>query len=82
MSQWNKSSYSGSTDAQCLEVSPQWVKSSRSANQGQCVEASHPTDQVVAVRDSKEQHPGGTVLVFTGSEWTTFIEGVKGGDFD
>jgi len=81
MSQWTKSTHS-TTDVTCLEVSPRWVKSSRSANQGQCVEASRPTDQVVAVRDSKEQHPGGTVLVFTGNEWTTFVEGVKGGDFD
>jgi hypothetical protein len=47
-----------------------WVKSSRSANNGDCVEcAFQPTS--VAVRDSKD--PSGPVLVFDRAAWAAFL---------
>ena len=54
----------------------QWRRSSRSQQQGQCVEVAHrpPT---VAVRDSK--NPDGPVLAFTASEWNEFTCRVKAG---
>jgi hypothetical protein len=57
-----------------------WRKSTRSnGNSGNCVEWAM-VDGVVGVRDSK--NPGGTTLIFTPAEWTAFIAGVKGGEFD
>jgi hypothetical protein len=32
------------------------------------------------VRDSKDQ--AGPILVFTPAEWSAFVAGVKGGEFD
>lgn len=54
-----------------------WVKSSRSANNGDCVEcaflpASAPGGSV-AVRDSKDT--SGPVLVFDRSAWAAFLNG-------
>ncbi|WP_329102653.1 DUF397 domain-containing protein [Micromonospora sp. NBC_01699] len=47
-----------------------WVKSSRSTNNGACVEcAFQPT--TIAVRDSKD--PSGPVLVFDRSAWSAFL---------
>jgi hypothetical protein len=57
-----------------------WYKSSRSGgNGGDCVEVAN-LDQVVAVRDSKQ--PDNGVLVFNRSEWTTFVDAAKNGEFD
>jgi len=56
-----------------------WRKSSRSGNQGNCVEV-----RIVAggveVRDSK--NPTGPVLRFTAAEWVAFVGGTQDGDFD
>ena len=57
----------------------QWRKSSRSSNQGQCVEVADLPGST-AVRDSK--NPTGPVLVFPRAEWSTFTAGVRAGEFD
>lgn len=62
-----------------LKNEPQWRKSSRSAGASACVEVSF-TDDVVAVRDSKDQD--GPVLLFTRAEWDAFTAGAKDGEFD
>jgi Domain of unknown function (DUF397) len=55
-----------------------WRKSTQSYANG-CVEVAF-VDGQVAVRDSKD--PDGPVLVFTPVEWTAFLGGVRGGEFD
>jgi hypothetical protein len=59
-----------------------WIKSTRSAANGQCVEVRLDGDAstTVAVRDSKNPNQG--VHVFGTEAWTNFIEGVKAGQFD
>jgi hypothetical protein len=58
-----------------------WIKSSRSAANGNCVEMAWPVaGAVVALRDSKD--PQGTVLRFTGDAWSSFISEVKAGTYD
>jgi hypothetical protein len=55
-----------------------WRKSTQSYANG-CVEVAF-VDGQIAVRDSKD--PDGPVLVFTPVEWTAFLGGVRGGEFD
>lgn len=47
---------------------------------GDCVEVAQPGTDCAAVRDSK--HKYGPALLFTASEWRTFIDEVKRGKFD
>jgi hypothetical protein len=56
-----------------------WRKSSRSSDQGQCVEVTDLGDGR-AVRDSK--NPTGPALRFTAAEWSVFTAGLRGGQFD
>ncbi len=55
-----------------------WRKSTKSANNGGCVEVAELGDHV-AVRDSK--NPAGPVLIFTTFEWDCFVDGVEKGEF-
>jgi len=55
-----------------------WVKSTRSAGSGECVEVAKTTIGV-AVRDSKD--PDGLVLRFGREAWQGFIGAVREGDF-
>lgn len=58
-----------------------WFKSSRSNGQNNCVECAHLSGGRVGLRDSKD-NGSGPVHVFSGVEWSAFIEGVKAGEFD
>ena len=56
-----------------------WFKSSRSAQNGACVELAVTSDAVV-LRDSKD--PSGPTLCFGTHEWREFITSVQAGTFD
>lgn len=68
---WFKSSYSGSSGDNCIEVALSWRKSSYSGSQdGDCVEvATCPGN--VHVRDSKDKE--GPQLAFSPAEWSHFL---------
>ncbi|MGW6769945.1 DUF397 domain-containing protein [Streptomyces sp. NPDC055037] len=53
----------------------EWVKSSYSGNNSNCVEVAVPSGGGRAVRDSK--NPGGPVLLFTADGWQAFVRGAK-----
>ncbi|WP_320067150.1 DUF397 domain-containing protein [Micromonospora sp. RTGN7] len=53
-----------------------WFTSSRSANNGDCVECAVLPDRM-AVRDSK--HRSGPTLVFPSGQWTAFIAATTSG---
>lgn len=55
-----------------------WRKSTLSES-GNCVEVTR-TSEGIAVRDSKD--PNGALLTFTLSEWSAFLGGVRGGEFE
>jgi hypothetical protein len=57
-----------------------WQKSSKSGNNGACVEVAELPDGGRAVRDSKD--PTGPILRFTAKEWVAFIGGVQDGEFN
>ncbi|MEU3182135.1 DUF397 domain-containing protein [Streptomyces albidoflavus] len=62
--------------------SPYWRKSSYSANGGDCVELAAnlvPTHGLVPVRDSK--NPSGPVLTVPAAAFSSFVAGVKAGEF-
>ncbi|MFF7590108.1 DUF397 domain-containing protein [Kitasatospora purpeofusca] len=56
-----------------------WYKSSYSAQANECVEVQQPALSGMAVRDSKD--PEGPALVFGAAAWSSFLAGVKGGEF-
>jgi hypothetical protein len=51
-----------------------WFKSTRSGNNGSCVEVAFVGD-VVATRDSK--NPSGPALVVTPAAWTAFLATIE-----
>lgn len=60
----------------------QWVKSSYSGNGGSCVEwapGTASTTGIVPVRDSK--NVSGPVLAFPAAAFSSFVVGVRAGDF-
>ncbi|MFE5740897.1 DUF397 domain-containing protein [Streptomyces celluloflavus] len=62
--------------------SPRWFKSSYSNNGGDCIEVAANlvvTRGVVPVRDSK--NPSGPVLDFPADAFSSFVAGVKDGEF-
>ena len=56
-----------------------WRKSSLSGDGG-CVEVAMVSGVAIGVRDSK--NPTAGHLVFSPSEWSNFLAGVKRGEFD
>ena len=67
---WRKSSYSGSSDNSCVEVS--WHKTSHSGGDGNtsCIEVAFVAD-AVGVRDSKNTQ--GPTLAFSPAAWRGFV---------
>lgn len=61
-------------------MSPEWVKSSLSFANGNCVQVSDLPGGDVGVRNSN--NPDGPVLRFTPDEWHAFVGGVRNGEFD
>lgn len=77
---WRKSSYSSGT-GNCVEVAfVDWRKSSHSNASGNCVEVTK-TDNVIAVRDTK-QDGHGPILEFTAVGWQKFLAEAKSGKLD
>ncbi|WP_217180386.1 DUF397 domain-containing protein [Streptomyces sp. AC495_CC817] len=72
---WHKSSYSGGSGGDCLEVA-RWRKSTHSGGSGgNCLEVALSTAPHIPVRDSK--NPLGPKLVFRAASWSLFIEQLK-----
>jgi hypothetical protein len=63
-----------------LENQPEWVKSSLSFANGNCVEVASLSGGEVGVRNSRDA--AGAVLRFTSDEWHAFIGGVQNGEFN
>lgn len=57
-----------------------WVTSSLSFSNGNCVEVANLPGGEVGVRHSKDRK--GPVLRFTPGEWEAFLGGVRNGEFD
>lgn len=83
---WRKSSHSGASGGDCLEIAEhfpgaaRWRKSSHSgASGGNCLEVADGYTGIVPVRDSKRAD--GPALVFTAAHWTTFVNAVRENDF-
>jgi hypothetical protein len=63
-----------------LGSQPEWVKSSLSYANHNCVEVASLPDQEIGVRNSRDAE--GSVLRFTPDEWHAFLGGVRNGEFD
>ncbi|MFE0130558.1 DUF397 domain-containing protein [Streptomyces sp. NPDC059037] len=81
---WRKSTYSGGSSGECLEVTTpatyaSWRKSTHSGGESSaCLEvndAAYEAHAHIPVRDSKNPH--GPAVVFTVPAWTAFLAGVK-----
>ncbi|MFH0519262.1 DUF397 domain-containing protein [Streptomyces sp. M41] len=72
---WYKSSHSGGSGGDCLEVA-RWRKSTYSGGDGgNCLEVADGHPALVPVRDSKNPH--GPKLVFRASAWAAFVDAVR-----
>jgi hypothetical protein len=56
-----------------------WVKAQASSHNGQCVEIASTAGKI-ALRDSKD--PDGPILIYTPTEFRTFLKGARNGEFD
>ncbi|WP_217171281.1 DUF397 domain-containing protein [Streptomyces sp. AC512_CC834] len=73
---WYKSSYSGGSGGNCLEVA-RWRKSTYSGGSGgDCLEVATGNPAVIPIRDSK--NPDGPRLRFQADAWSVFVDGIKG----
>jgi uncharacterized protein DUF397 len=63
-----------------LNSDANWIKSSLSFANGNCVEVADLPGGGVGVRNSR--HSDGPVLRFTADEWDAFLGGVRFGEFD
>lgn len=72
---WHKSSYSGGSGGDCLEVA-RWRKSTYSGGGGNdCLEVADGNPALIPVRDSKNPH--GPKLVFQAPAWTAFVNAIR-----
>jgi hypothetical protein len=73
---WHKSSYSGGSGGDCVEVALTWRKSTYSdAIDNNCLEVADGHPDVVPVRDSKD--PYGPKLAFRPGPWSAFVTELK-----
>lgn len=63
-----------------IESQLEWVKSSLSYANHNCVEVTDLSGGEVGVRNSRDAQ--GAVLRFTPDEWHAFLGGVRNGEFD
>ncbi|OKJ78601.1 DUF397 domain-containing protein [Streptomyces sp. CB02460] len=72
---WHKSSYSGASGGDCVEVAT-WRKSTYSGpSGGDCLEVLDGVPDVVPVRDSKVTD--GPAVVFATTAWQQFVTDLK-----
>ncbi|MDP5313705.1 DUF397 domain-containing protein [Streptomyces poriferorum] len=68
---WHKSSYSGGSGGDCLEMGS-WRKSTYSdGSGGNCLEVLDGVPEIVPVRDSKVTD--GPALMFRAAAWSAFV---------
>ena len=77
---WRKSSRSGTSGDECVEIAAVWRKSRRSGTSGDnCVEVAGIA-RVVAARDSKD--PQGPHLCFDRPAFARLVDQIKAGTYD
>lgn len=74
---WHKSTYSGASGGDCLEMGT-WRKSTYSGGDGgDCLEVADGLADIVPVRDSKSPEIPG--VVFPAPAWSAFVASLKTG---
>jgi hypothetical protein len=62
------------------DSSQNWIKSSYSMTNGNCIEVTGLSPERIGVRDS--QNPVGPVLGFGAAQWGTFVGLIRNDEFD